>query len=101
VDLTKGADFRVSTFEGRVSTWTRQSKSMDWRTGLTQWQQHSQLSILQRDDSNRALSIIEINYDITERKESEEALQLSEKQLLLSNYGKYDKYATYQLKQEV
>jgi PAS domain S-box-containing protein len=34
---------------------------------------------LQRDDSNRALSIIEINYDITERKESEEALQLSEK----------------------
>jgi PAS domain S-box-containing protein len=34
---------------------------------------------LQRDDSNRALSIIEISYDITERKESEEALQLSEK----------------------
>jgi PAS domain S-box-containing protein len=34
---------------------------------------------LQRDDSNRAVSTIEINYDITERKEGEEALQLSEK----------------------
>jgi PAS domain S-box-containing protein len=34
---------------------------------------------LQRDDSNRAVSIIELNYDITERKENEEALQLSEK----------------------
>jgi PAS domain S-box-containing protein len=34
---------------------------------------------LQRDDSNRAVSIIELNYDISERKENEEALQLSEK----------------------
>jgi two-component system, sensor histidine kinase and response regulator len=33
---------------------------------------------LQRDDSNKPVSIIEMNYDITERKESEEALRLSE-----------------------
>ena len=33
---------------------------------------------LQRDASNSPVSIIEMNYDITERKESEEALRLSE-----------------------
>ena len=56
-------------WEGELRRIRRDGASVNVASSLT----------LQRDDSNRALSIIEINYDITERKESEEALQLSEK----------------------